>query len=306
MPTKAVLPTPNPSETLSTANPDLRKTVSVGDAEMAYIDIGEGDPILFLHGNPTSSFLWRNVVPHVEGMGRIVVPDLVAHGWSSTSGHDGYRFQDNIDYVDAFIEALGLTENVILVIHDWGAAVGFYRAARFPEQIQGIAYMEAMVWPRHWSDIPEERVGAFKRFRTPEGEKEALEKNLFVEVMLFEKGIIRELSDAEKEVYRYPTSRPGGTRAPGVVMPNDIPFDGEPADNHELVKFYADWLVESDTPKLFINADEGHGLAGAAREHARTFKNQTEVTVHGRHYMQEDCPDEVGAAVADFVRNLRG
>lgn len=306
MPPKAVLPTPDPSKTLSTANPELRKIVSVGDAEMAYIDIGEGDPIVFLHGNPTSSFLWRDVIPHVEGMGRIIAPDFIAHGWSSTSGHDGYRFQDNIDYFDAFFDALNLTKNVILVIHDWGAAVGFYRAARFPEQIQGIAYMEAMVWPRHWSDIPEERVGAFKNFRTPEGEKAALEKNLFVEMMLFERGIIRDLSEAEKEVYRYPTNRPGGTRAPSIIMPNDIPFDGEPADNHELVKFYADWLVETETPKLFINADEGHGLAGAAREHARTFKNQTEVTVHGRHYMQEDCPDDVGAAVAGFVKQLRG
>lgn len=306
MPPKAILPTPDPSQTLSTANPDLRKMVKVGDAEMAYIDIGEGDPIVFMHGNPTSSFLWRDVIPHVEGLGRIIAPDFIAHGWSSTSPRDAYHFQDNIEYFDAFFEALGLNQNMILVLHDWGAAVGFERASRFPGQIQGIAYMEAMVWPRHWSDIPEERVGAFKRFRTSEGEAEAIEKNLFVEVMLFERGIIRDLSETEKEVYRYPTNRPGGTKLPGVIMPNDIPFDGEPAVSHEIVKGYADWLVETETPKLFINADEGHGLAGAAREHARTFKNQTEVTVHGRHYMQEDVPDDVGAALADFVRGLRG
>ncbi len=234
------------------------------------------------------------------------MPDFIAHGWSSASGHGGYRFQDNIDYFDAFFDVLDLTSNVTLVIHDWSAAVGFYRAARFPEQIQGIAYMEAMVWPRHWKDIPEARVGAFKNFRTPEGEKAALDQNLFVEKMLFELGIIRDLSEAEKDVYRYPTNRPGGTRAPSIIMPNDIPFDGEPAGNHALVKFYADWLVATDMPKLFVNADDGHGLAGAAREHARTSKSQTEVTVHGRHYMQEDCPDEVGAAVAEFVRGLRG
>ena len=306
MPPKAILPTPDPSKTISTANPELRKFVTVGDAEMAYIDIGEGDPIVFMHGNPTSSFLWRNVIPHVEGLGRIIAPDFVAHGWSSTSPRDAYHFADNIEYFDAFFDALDLGGNQILVLHDWGAAVGFERASRFPERIQGIAYMEAMVWPRHWSDIPEERVGAFKRFRTREGEAEAIEKNLFVEMMLFERGIIRDLSEVEKEVYRYPTNRPGGTRLPGVMMPNDIPFDGEPAASHAIVKRYADWLVETNTPKLFINADEGHGLAGAAREHARTFKNQTEVTVHGRHYMQEDVPDEVGAAVADFVRALRG
>lgn len=305
MPEKAVLPTVDPKKSLSTANPDLRRKVKVGDAEMAYIELGEGDPIVFMHGNPTSSFLWRNVIPHVQGMGRIVVPDFIGHGWSSTSPREAYHFQDNIEYFDLFFDALNLTKNAILVIHDWGAAVGFHRAARFYEQIQGIAYMEAMVWPRHWTDMPPERVEMFKWFRTPEGEKEVLDKNLFVETMLFEKGIIRELSDGEKEIYRYPTNRPGGTKLPGIIMPNDIPFDGEPAENHQLVKFYADWLVETDMPKLFINADEGHGLAGAARDHARTFKNQTEITVHGRHYMQEDAPDDVGKAVAEFVKSLR-
>lgn len=306
MPPQAILPTPDPTQTLSTENPALRRMVTVGDAEMAYIDIGEGDPIVFLHGNPTSSFLWRNVIPHVEGMGRIVAPDFVAHGHSSTSPREAYHFKDNIEYFDAFFEALDLTKNVTLVIHDWGAAVGFYRAARFPEQIKGIAYMEAMVWPRHWTDMPPERVETFKHFRTPEGTREALESNLFTEVMLFERGIIRDLSEAEKDVYRYPVTRPGGTSLPGILMPNDIPFDGEPADNHALVQFYSDWLRDSDVPKLFINADEGHGLAGAAREFARTFRNQSEVTVHARHYMQEDVPDEVGAAVARFVRTLQG
>jgi haloalkane dehalogenase len=303
---KAVLPTRDPRDTLSTENPDLRRTVRVGDAEMAYIDIGTGDPIVFLHGNPTSSFLWRNVIPHVEGLGRIVAPDFIGHGQSSTSPRDAYRFKDNIEYFDAFFEVLDLTKNVILVIHDWGAAVGFYRAARFPGQIQGIAYMEAMVWPRHWTDMPPERVATFRNFRTPEGERQALDDNFFVETMLFERGIIRDLSETEKNVYRYATNRPGGTRLPGVVMPNDIPFDGAPADNYALVKFYSDWLKDSDVPKLFVNADEGHGLAGAAREFARTLRNQTEATVHARHYLQEDAPDEVGAAVAGFVRRVRG
>jgi haloalkane dehalogenase len=304
MPPKAVLPTPDPTKTLSTENPDLRRTVRVGDADMAYIDIGEGDPIVFLHGNPTSSFLWRNVVPYVEGLGRIIVPDFIAHGHSGTSPAEAYHFKDNIAYFDAFFDALNLTENVTLVIHDWGAAVGFYRAARFPDHIQGIAYMEAMVWPRNWSDIPADRVENFKHFRTPEGAKAAVDSNFFTEVMLFERGIIRDLSEAEKNIYRYPVTRPGGTSLPGIIMPNDIPFDGEPAGNAALVKEYSDWLKDSDTPKLFINATEGHGLAGAAREFARTFKNQTEVTVNARHYMQEDVPDEVGAAVADFVRGL--
>lgn len=301
---KSFLPTPDPTISLSTENPDLRKTIRVGDAEMAYIDVGKGDPIIFLHGNPTSSFLWRNVMPHVEGMGRIIAPDFIGHGWSSTSPTNAYHFKDNIAYFDAFFEALNLTENITFVLHDWGAAIGFYRATRFSEQIKGIAFMEAMVRPRHWTDMPPERIEMFKWFRTPEGEKEVLAKNLFVETMLFEKGIIRELSETEKEVYRRPTTQPGGTNLPGIIMPNDIPFDGDPKENHELVSTYADWLVETEMPKLFVNADEGHGLAGAARDHARTFKNQTEVTVHGRHYMQEDVPDEVGHALANFVKTL--
>ncbi len=296
----------DPAKSLSTANPGLRKTVAVGDAEMAYIDIGEGDPIVFMHGNPTSSFLWRNVVPHVEGMGRIVAPDFIGHGWSSTSPRDAYRFQDNIDTFDAFFEALDLTRNVILVLHDWGAAVGFHRAARFPDHIQGIAYMEAMVRPRLWTDFSPERIEQFKWIRSSDSDTALLEENLFVEVMLFERGIIRDLSEAEKQVYRHATDRPGGTRLPGLVMPRDIPLDGDPADCHDLIQFYSDWLVDSDTPKLFVNADEGHGLAGAARDFARTLKNQSEITVHARHYLQEDAPGEIGAALAGFVAGLRG
>ncbi|MGE0256733.1 MAG: haloalkane dehalogenase [Alphaproteobacteria bacterium] len=306
MPPKAILPTPDPATTLSTENPRLRRFVRTLDADMAYVDVGEGDPIVFLHGNPTSSFLWRNVAPWVEGLGRVVVPDMIAHGWSQTSPREAYRFADNIAYFDAFFEALGLTRNVVLVLHDWGAAVGFHRAARFPQQVQAIAYMESMVRPRLWSDLPAERVPQFKWLRTPEGRREAVAQSMFVEKMLFERGILRALSDAEKEVYRRPVSRPGGTALPHVIMPNDIPFDGEPADNAALVKTYADWLATTDTPKLLVVADEGHGLANAALAHARAFRNQTEVTVHGRHYLQEDAPDEIGAALAAFVRRVRG
>lgn len=301
---RSSLPTKVPSKTLSTENPDLRRYVTVGDADMAYIDIGEGDPIVFLHGNPTSSFLWRNVIAHVKDQGRCIAPDFIAHGWSSTSPTNAYHFKDNIAYFDAFFDALNLTDNVILVVHDWGAAVGFNRAARFPKQIKGIAYMEAMVWPRSWTDLPPDRVETFQWFRTPKGEKTALEQNLFVEKMLFERGIVRDLSDIEKDVYRRPSTREGGTKLPSITMPNDIPFDGKPADNHKIVEFYSSWLAASDVPKLFVNADQGHGLVGAAREHARTFKNQTEVTLHGRHYLQEDVPDDIGKALLDFVRGL--
>lgn len=305
MTVRAILPTPDPAQSLSTANPELRRTVAVGDAEMAYVDIGEGDPIVFMHGNPTCSFLWRNVIPHVQGMGRIVAPDFIGHGWSSTSPRDAYRYADNIAYFDAFFEALELKRNVILVLHDWGAAVGFHRAARFPSQIQGIAYMEAMVRPRKWTDFSPERIEQFEWIRSAEADEALLAQNFFVEVMLFQRGIIRELSEAEKNVYRHATDRPGGTRLPGLVMPRDIPFDGEPADCCELIQSYSDWLVNSDVPKLFVNADEGHGLAGEARDFARTLRNQAEITVHARHYLQEDVPDEIGAAITKFINLLR-
>ena len=300
------IPTTEPTKTLSTENPDVRKTVKVGDAEMAYVDYGEGDPIIFMHGNPTSSFLWRNVAPHAVGLGRIIIPDMIAHGHSSNSPRDAYRYADNVEYFDAFFDQLNLTKNVVFVLHDWGAAIGFYRSARFPEQVQGIAYMESMVRPRFWTDMPPERQKVFRNFRTPEGEKSAVETNFFVEKMLFEFGIKRDLSETEKNVYRRRTTEPGGTRLPSITMPNDIPFDGDPADNYEMIKLYGDWLRETETPKLFVNATEGHGTAGAARDLTRTFKNQTEVTVDAKHYVQEDQPAEVGQAVAAFVKGLRG
>jgi haloalkane dehalogenase len=277
--------------------------LQVLDTTMAYAEIGTGRPIVFLHGNPTSSYLWRNVMPHVADYGRCLAPDLIGMGRSGKMPGGGYRFVDHVRYLDQWFEQIGATENVVIFCHDWGAALGFHRIARFPDQVVGLAYMEAMVRPGKWADLPAERVPVFKRFRTDEGARRVLEGNLFVEKLLFEQGIIRALSDEEKQEYRapYPDEE---SRLPTLVWPQEIPFDGEPADTHELVDQYSRHLTTSEIPKLFVNTTQGHALIGANREFCRTWKNQTEVTVAGRHYAQEDAPDEIGRAFAGFLDRL--
>ncbi|HLB16999.1 MAG TPA: haloalkane dehalogenase [Burkholderiales bacterium] len=291
---------------ISAAFPYRRERVRVLDAEMAYVDVGSGDPVVFLHGNPTSSYLWRNIIPYAAGLGRCLAPDLVGMGRSSPSPSRAYRFGDHIAYLDAWFEALDLRRDLILVVHDWGAALGFYRACRFPDEVSGIAYLEAMVRPRSWSDLPPERQPIFRALRGSEGERMVLEENFFVERMLFEFGVLRALSEEEKAVYRAPYLEPGESRRPTLQWPREIPFDGEPADNHALVKRYSDWLATSaHLPKLLINAELGHGLTGAAREFCRGWPNQTEITVKAKHYAQEDCPHEIGAGLADFIARVR-
>jgi len=293
------------SKPISADFPFAMKRIAVRDSEMAYIDVGQGDPIVFLHGNPTSSYLWRNVIPYAQGLGRCLAPDLIGFGQSGKSPRYQYRFADHAAYLDAWFEALGLTRNVTLVIHDWGAALGFWRTCRFPASIRAVAYMEAMVRPRLFSDMPPERVAVFKRLRGSEGERMVIVDNFFIESMLFEHGIIRRLSVSEKAVYRAPFDKPVH-RVPTLVFPRDIPFDGEPSDTAGMVKQYSDFMATStNLPKLFVNADQGHGTAGAARELCRTWPNQREVTVSGKHYLQEDCPHEIGEAVARFVAEVQ-
>ncbi|MEE9273806.1 MAG: haloalkane dehalogenase [bacterium] len=291
---------------ISAENPYETKRLKVRDAEMAYIEAGSGDPIVLIHGNPTTSYLWRNVIPHLEGLGRCLAPDLIGHGDSDKMPSGTYRFGEHVEYIDAWLEAVGATRNVTFVVHDWGAALGFYRTCRHPEQVAGIAYMEAMVRPRVWADLPEGRDKVFKAFRTAEGEKRVLQENFFIETMLFEKGIIRDLTDAEKAVYRAPYLEPGESRRVTLQWACEIPFDKDPADTFEMVDRYSKFLSSSDIPKLFINTDSGHALVGSAREFCRKWPNQTEITVHGRHYAQEDSPDDIGKAVAAFIQRVRG
>ena len=284
-----------------------KRRVDVGGIEMATVDVGEGDPIVFLHGNPTSSFLWRNVIPHVEHLGRCIAPDLIGFGDSDKlpdAGPGSYRFVENRVYLDRLLASLDVSSNVTLVLHDWGSGLGFDWARRHPDAIAGIAYLEANVVPRSWEQLTPDGRQFFERLRTDEGEEMALVDNVFIEQGL-PGGVIRELTVEEHDEYRRPFREPGEGRRPTLTWPQEIPFDGEPADVHQIVSDYSAWLAASDVPKLLINVSDGDTLVGELLDIARGFPNQTEVSVVGRHFAQEDSPDEIGRALVDFL-GIRG
>jgi haloalkane dehalogenase len=270
------------------------------DTEIAYVDVGQGDPVVFLHGNPTSSYLWRNVIPHVEPLTRCLAPDLVGMGDSGRVPGGSYRFVDHARYLDAWFEALGLVRNVTLVVHDWGSALGFHWARRHPDRVAGLVYMEAIVRPLVWDEWPENARGIFQRMRSPAGEDLVLQKNAFVDRIL-PASIERRLTDEEMERYRRPFREPGESRRPTLTWPREIPIDGQPPDVVAIVEAYAAWLAGHDVPKLFVNADPGSILVGAQRDFCRGWPNQREVTVKGLHFVQEDSPAAIGRAVAEFV-----
>jgi len=279
----------------------------VNGKRMAYVDEGQGDAIVFAHGNPTSSYLWRNVMPHLEGLGRLVAADMIGMGGSDKlrpSGPDRYNYAEQRDYLFGLWDALDLGDNVTLVLHDWGSALGFDWANQHRDRVQGIAFMEAIVAPMTWSEFPNSVRGVFQGFRSPDGEKMVLEQNLFVEAVL-PGAITRRLSDEEMDHYRRPFVNPGEDRRPTLSWPRNIPIDGQPADVVSVVEDYGRWLAKADVPKLFINAEPGAILRGRVRELVRTWPNLTETTVSGTHFVQEDSPDEIGTAVAEFVRKLR-
>ncbi|MEE8174877.1 MAG: haloalkane dehalogenase [Dehalococcoidia bacterium] len=285
---------------VSATDPYERRRIAVLDTEMAYIDTGTGAPIVFLHGNPTSSYLWRNVIPHVEELGRCLAPDLVGMGSSGKAPDGSYRFVDHARYLDAWFDAVGINDNVTLVGHDWGSALAFYWAYRHPDQVKGIVYMEAIVRPITWAEMPEAARALFQALRSPAGEEIILQKNVFVERIL-PGSVLRGLTEEEMAVYRRPYLEPGESRRPTLTWPREIPLEGEPSDVVEIVDRYAKWLATSDVPKLFINADPGAILIGAQREFCRSWPNQQEVTVKGSHFVQEDSPTEIGRAIAGFV-----
>ena len=289
---------------LGSADPYPRRRVGVLDTEIAYIDTGAGDPVVFLHGNPTSSYLWRNVVPHVDGLARCLAPDLVGMGDSGKSPAGTYRFVDHARYLDAWFEALELLRNVVLVVHDWGSALGFHWARRHPERVRGVVYMEAIVRPVTWQEWPEVARKVFQGMRGTSGEEMVLQKNVFVERIL-PASVMRGLTPEEMARYRAPYRDPGESRRPTLTWPREIPVDGEPADVARLVRDYGEWLATSPIPKLFVNADPGSILVGAQREFCRAWPNQQEITVRGTHFIQEDSPDEIGRGIADFLRRLR-
>ncbi len=289
--------------TISAIDPFERRRIPVLDTDMAYVDTGTGDPIVFLHGNPTSSYLWRNIIPHLEGRGRCLAPDLVGMGDSGKAPHHSYRFVDHARYLDAWFDALGLRSNVTLIVHDWGSALGFYWAQRHSERVKAIVYMEALVRPVTWQDWPEQARSIFQALRSSAGEQMVLEKNIFVERIL-PASVIRRLSDEEMSVYRRPYRQPGESRRPLLTWPREIPIEGEPADVAQIVGGYARWLSTNDVPKLFINADPGSILIGAQREFCRAWPHQEEVTVKGSHFVQEDSPHEIGQAIVSFLERI--
>lgn len=286
---------------ISATDPHPRQRVRVLDSEISYVDTGRGAPIVFLHGNPTSSYLWRNVIPHLSSIGRCLAPDLVGMGQSAKSPAQRYRFVDQARYLDAWFEALGLDRDVTLVLHDWGSALGFHRAARHPEQVKAIAYLEAIVAPPHWADLGE-AAGLFQALRSEQGEHMVLVQNFFVEMML-PSGVLRTLSQAELDAYRAPY-RERADRLPTLVWPREIPIDGEPADVHAVVTRYGEWLAQSSVPKLLILGDPGMAVTENTQTFCRAFPNQREVTVRGKHFLQEDSPHEIGLALAAFVRSV--
>ena len=284
-----------------------KKSARVRGKKMTYVETGEGDPIVLLHGNPTSSYLWRNVIPHLSSLGRCIAPDLIGMGDSDKlddPGPESYRFVEHREYLDALLSELGVDDRVTLVIHDWGSALGFDWANRHREAIQGIAYMEAIVMPvASWDDWPPPVRPVFQGFRSPAGEKMVLEQNVFVEQVL-PGAILRKLSAQEMAEYRRPFAAAGEDRRPTLTWPREIPIAGEPADVVKIVQDYADWLCQSEVPKLFVDARPGAILRGAAREFCRSWPNQQEIRVAGIHFVQEDSPDEIGRGIAEWRREL--
>jgi haloalkane dehalogenase len=293
---------------ISAAFPYKKKRQRVLGLEMAYVEEGEGDPIVLLHGNPTSSYLWRNVIPHLEPLGRCIAPDLIGMGNSDklpNSGPTSYRFVEHRRYLDALLEALDVREQVTFVIHDWGSALGFDWANRNRGAVKGIAYMEAIVVPQRWDHWDKFGMrAALQGLRSEKGEEMVLRDNFFIEKIL-PGAILRSLSSEEMAQYRRPFAEPGEGRRPTLTWPREIPVDGEPADVVAIVKAYGHWLATSNVPKLFLKAEPG-GILSSDKDLAfvRRLPAQTEVTVAGVHYVQEDSPDEIGRAISGWMRTL--
>ena len=293
----------SPSETMRYT----KKVKEIHGKKMAYVDEGSGDPIVFLHGNPTSSYLWRNIMPHLEGRGRLIAPDLIGMGDSEkleNSGPDRYTYVEHRKFLFALLDELGVSKNVTLVIHDWGSALGFDWACQNEGAVKGIAFMEAIVAPiPTWDGFPQGARETFQAFRSPAGEEMVLQQNLFVEGVL-PGSILRDLTDAEMAEYRRPFADAGEGRRPTLTWPRQIPIAGEPADVVDIVAKYNQWLAQTNLPKLFVNAEPGALIQGPVRDMVRAWPNTTEVTVKGAHFIQEDSPDEIGAAVRDWHAGL--
>jgi len=287
-------------------NEHPKKFVEVLGKRIAYVEMGEGDPIIFQHGNPTSSYLWRNIMPPIANLGRCIALDLVGMGDSDKldhSGPDSYTFVEHRKYLDGALEGLGIADNVTWIIHDWGSALGFDWCNRHRNSVRGIAYMEAIVRPVTWEEWPADARPVFQAMRSPAGDEMVLEKNTFIERIL-PGSTLNGIEEEAMEVYRRPYLEPGESRRPTLTWPRQIPIEGEPADVVEIVHAYSQWMAENDIPKLFVNAEPGAITTGKPREFCRTWKNQQEVTVAGSHFIQEDSPDEIAEAIRKWLVSI--
>ena len=291
---------------LSESMPYEKKFIDVNGRKIAYVDEGSGDPIVLLHGNPTSSFLWRNVAPELLDSDRVIIPDLIGHGDSEklpeSDGPERYTLEVAYNYLSGLLHAIGVSANVALVIHDWGSALGFMWAMRNSTAVRGVAYMEGIVAPVSWDDWPESARGIFKGFSSEKGEELILNRNMFIEAVL-PTSIIRDLTDKEMAAYRAPFASPVD-RQPTLNWPRQIPIEVEPPEIVTLVEEYGAFMAASDLPKLFINSEPGSILVGRQREFCRGWPNQQEVTVKGLHFIQEDSPVEIGQAVAAWLKTI--
>lgn len=288
------------------AMPYEKRYAMVLGKRMAYVDAGQGDPIVFLHGNVTSSFMWRNVIPHLEDVGRCIAVDNIGQGDSEKldpSGPSSYRLTEHQRYIDGLLAELGVERHVTLVVHDWGSQLGFTWAQHHPDAVKGIAYLQALVGNFSWDQWPPEVQALFRRFRSPEGEELVLQQNFFVERIL-PAMVMRKLTEAEMEEYRRPFRKAGEDRRPTLTWPRELPIEGEPADVLEIIERNNAWLAASPVPKLFINTDPGAVLVGEHRDMVRSWPNVVEVTVRGLHYCHEDSPDEMGRAIAQWYSSL--
>lgn len=288
---------------ISAADPFTRQRIAVLDSEMAYVDIGRGNAVVFLHGNPTSSYVWRNIIPHLDSIARCLAPDLMGMGDSGPMPDRSYRFLDHARYLDAWFDALNIGNDVVLVGHDWGAALAFHWARRHPESVRGLVYMEAVMDVRRWRDFPPASREVFERLRSPEGEDMILRDNYFVEKRLADR-VLRGLTDEELAVYRRPFERSADSRLPTLVWAREVPIEGEPEDVAEAVEAFGAWLRQVQIPKLFIRAEPGAVLSGSHLVFCRSLPNQREVVVPGIHFPQEDAPHAIGGAIVEFVKSV--
>ena len=288
---------------VSAADPHPRRTVDLLGSTMRHVDTGSesgsGAPVVLLHGNPTSSYLWRNVIPELAGSFRCLAPDLIGMGESGPNPSGSYTFAEHSRFLDAWLDAVLPAGRLRLVLHDWGGPLGFHWAARHPERVAAIAYMETVVCPVGWEDWPDGARGIFQGFRSDKGEDLILNRNMFIEGVL-PNAVLRTLTNAEMAVYRKPWREAGERRRPMLTWPRQIPIDGEPAETVAIVEAYGAAMKASPIPKLFVNAEPGSILTGRARDFCRSWANQEEVSVPGLHFVQEDSPAEIGAACARF------